>query len=223
MIKKDEDKIIGLLNDKVETDIDLKSNFINIRSKARDSISYNAEESKKAFKPRFAIMLTSILVIVVLGIVAIPIMFSSKYAMQKNDAFEGEYAFPKGDTGNYANKDNESTPAYSDVSEFRYLNVDEMTASDLEVLLNKLSINTSSIEDGKTYEVYCTEGSNCEYLTFSNNAVEETYQINAEYKILDIYNQITKKSDSTSISVYVDGDSIIFYDGEDKTENILVK
>ena len=41
--------------------------------------------------------------------------------------------------------------------------------------------------------------------------------------IEDIYNQITGGNTSISISVYVDGDNIVFYINGDKENNIVVK
>ncbi len=224
MIKKDEDKIISILNDKVDVDIDLKSNFNNIRSKARDSISYKNNNVKKAFKPRFALVFTSVILVLALVIVGIPLLVTSFGGMKKSDAApEKDYNYSE-NPGGWDNKAHEIEHGSSkgDVIEFRYLYVDEMSASDLKILLDKLMIS-ADVEDGKTYKVYSTKGINSEYLTISTDSKEETYQINADFKIEDIYNQITGGNTDTSISVYVDGDNIVFYANGDKENNIVVK
>lgn len=224
MIKKDEDKIISILNDKVDVDIDLKSNFNNIRSKARDNISYKNDSLKKAFKPRFALVFTSVILVLALIFVGIPLVVTSFGAMRKSDAApEKDYNYSENPAG-WDNKTHEieQGSSKSDVIDFRYLNVDGMSASDLKILLNKLMIS-ADVEDGKTYKVYSTKGIASEFLTISTDSKEETYQINADYKIEDIYNQITGGNTSASISVYVDGDNIVFYANGDKENNIVVK
>ena len=224
MIKKDEDKIISILNDKVDVDIDLKSNFNNIRIIARDSVSYKNDNVKKAFKPKFALVFTSVIIVLALVIVGIPLVVTSFGGMKKSDAApEKDYNYSE-NPGGWDNKTHEIEQGQSgsDVMDFRYLNVDEMSASDLKILLNKLMIS-ADVEDDKTYKVYSTKGINSEFLTISTDSKEETYQINADYKIEDIYNQITCGNTSTSISVYVDGDNIVFYANGDKENNIVVK
>ena len=223
MIKKDEDKIISILNDKVDVDIDLKSNFNNIRSKARDNISYKNDSLKKAFKPRFALVFTSVILVLALIFVGIPLIVTSFGAMKKSDAAaEGDYYSENPSGWDNKTHEIEQGSSNSDVIDFRYLNVDGMSASDLKILLNKLMIS-ADVEDGKTYKVYSTKGIDSEFLTISTDSKEETYQINANYKIEDIYNQITGGNTSTSISVYVDGDNIVFYANGDKENNIVVK
>lgn len=224
MIKKDEDKIISILNDKVDVDIDLKSNFNNIRIIARDSILYSGDNVKKAFKPKFALVFTSVILVLALVIVGIPLVVTSFGGMRKSDAApEKDYNYSE-NPGGWDNKTHEIEQGQSgsDVMDFRYLNVDEMSASDLKILLNKLMIN-ADVEDDKTYNVYSTKGISSEFLTISTDSKEETYQINADYKIEDIYNQITGGNTSISISVYVDGDNIVFYANGDKENNIVVK
>lgn len=223
MIKKDEDKIISILNDKVDVDIDLKSNFNNIRSKARDNISYKNDNLKKAFKPRFALVSTSVILVLALIFVGIPLIVTSFGAMKKSDAAaEGDYYSENPSGWDNKTHEIEQGSSKSDAIEFRYLYVDGMSSSDLKILLNKLMIS-ADVEDGKTYKVYSTKGIASEFLTISTDSKEETYQINADYKIEDIYNQITGGNTSTSISVYVDGDNIVFYANGDKENNIVVK
>ena len=169
-------------------------------------------------------MFTSVIIVFALVIVGIPLVVTSFGGMKKSDAApEKDYNYSE-NPGGWDNKTHEieQGDTGSSAIEFRYLYVDEMSASDLKILLNKLMIS-ADIEDGKTYKVYSTKGINSEFLTISTNSKEETYQINADYKIEDIYNQITGGNTSISISVYVDGDNIVFYTNGDKENNIVVK
>ena len=229
-----EDKIVKLLNDNVNTSIDLNENYHMIKAKL------NYDSSTKVFKQRnwlksLSLSLVGIFVIILIAIPVFMIGFAKKG--RKLD-----------DNYNYnAEKSNDSTD-YKDPSEIGNISDDDWQVLDniianknfdnvfvrmpmninkikLQEIFNKLNIQEEIIDTNDTYSFVIGKIDSFEVLSYTNGNDIVNINLNLDYKIEDIYNELNTLvgKDIANMYIKIEGDKLVYYTSVDGREYFITK
>ena len=225
---KQEDKIIELLNDSVKPTIDLDENYHVLKAR----ISYdNANKEVIRKKPNWVKALSLSAACVVIALILIPTFIYVFAPMKKNASFDAR----DGETGIY-----EPEPYFNDKSsidsESHYsiepgssiyldyistsVNYDKIYVEDvlisskeeMEAILGLLNISDGVIDVENSYALKIGKVDNKEVFAYTNGNVVKTYELNLDYKVEDIYNQLNS---SSVIHIKVENNHLVYYTSSD--------
>ena len=224
---KQEDKIIELLNDSVKPTIDLDENYHILKAK----INYdNSNKEVLRRKPNWVKSLSLSAVCVVIALILIPTFIYVFAPMKKNKSYDSRDAEPSNSASDsyFENKSKADESYYSiEPGSSIYLdyisaniNYDKIyvedvlitTKEEMEEILILLNISDEVIEMQNTYALKIGKMNNKEVLAYTNGDVVKTYDLNLDYKIEDIYNQLHT---SSVIHIKVEDNHLVYYTSAD--------
>lgn len=229
---KQEDKIIELLNDSVKPTIDLDENYHVLKAK----INYdNSNKEVLRRKPNWVKSLSLSAVCVVIVLILIPTFIYVFAPMKKNKSYDSRDAEPiNSASDSYFENKSKADESYYSIAPGSSIYLDYISANinydkiyvedvlittkeEMEEILILLNISDEVIELQNTYALKIGKVNNKEVLAYTNGDVVKTYDLNLDYKIVDIYNQLNS---SSVIHIKVEDNHLVYYTS---SENKVVK
>lgn len=229
---KQEDKIIELLNDSVKPTIDLDENYHVLKAK----INYdNSNKEVLRRKPNWVKSLSLSAVCVVIALILIPTFIYVFAPMKKNKSYDSREAEPiNSASDSYFENKSKAEESYYSIAPGSSIYLDYISANinydkiyvedvlittkeEMEEILILLNISDEVIELQNTYALKIGKVNNKEVLAYTNGDVVKTYDLNLDYKIVDIYNQLNS---SSVIHIKVEDNHLVYYTS---SENKVVK
>ena len=229
---KQEDKIIELLNDSVKPTIDLNENYHVLKAK----INYdNSNKEVLRRKPNWVKSLSLSAVCVVIALILIPTFIYVFAPMKKNKSYDARDAEPiNSASDSYFENKSKADESYYSIAPGSSIYLDYISANinydkiyvedvlittkeEMEEILILLNISDEVIELQNTYALKIGKANNKEVLAYTNGDVVKTYDLNLNYKIEDIYNQLHT---SSVIHIKVEDNHLVYYTS---SENKVVK
>ena len=229
---KQEDKIIELLNDSVKPTIDLDENYHVLKAK----INYdNSNKEVLRRKPNWVKSLSLSAVCVVIALILIPTFIYVFAPMKKNKSYDSRDSEPiNSASDSYFENKSKAEESYYSIAPGSSIYLDYISANinydkiyvedvlittkeEMEEILILLNISDEVIELQNTYALKIGKVNNKEVLAYTNGDVVKTYDLNLDYKIVDIYNQLNS---SSVIHIKVEDNHLVYYTS---SENKVVK
>ena len=214
MRRKKEDKIIEMLNENV--DIDLNENYHNTLAKIRES-SHTYEEKPFKYRKGLSIGLLALTLIIFFSL---PILLVSTMGTKKSSPRDGEFnsddkelqymdSIESASSNTIYGKYIEDSTSF----DITYLYVNELSKIDMEIIFEEYGIVEDIIEEINTYTIIIGKVDGVEKLAYTNGNECIDLNINCAYSIYDIYLNLKEQanSDIKNISLYIDNGDIVYY------------
>ena len=214
-MRKDEDKIVSILNK--TTDVNLDNLYHNTLARVREEGHIN-DKAPSSFKRGLRTSLLAVMAVVFFSIPFVAVMISitgTKNASFKDDTGEGllEPGSDHFQTSESINSIYGHFITENVAFDETYLYIENITKTDMEKIFKEFNIEAAVVEDINTYSLVIGKIKGSEKLAYTNGYECIVLDNNSDYKVYDIYLNLKSqaKKEIENISLYIEGDNLVYY------------